>query len=115
MRSGSVIDILSVSQRSFDGIILDVDNGPQAVLYQPNRFLYSAGGLELAKGALAMDGTLGVWSADRSIAFENTLSDAGFKWRRVAVDARGNDCGPKHTIYIARAGIEDRPLRTAMP
>jgi len=115
VHSGSVIDILSVSQRSFDGIILDVDNGPEAVLYQPNRFLYSAGGLELAKGALAMDGTLGVWSADRSIAFENALSDAGFKWRRVAVDARGNDGGPEHTIYIARAGIEDRPLRTEMP
>ena len=53
-----------------------------------------------------MDGTLGVWSADRSTAFENTLSDAGFKWRRVAVDARGNDGGPEHTIYLARAGLE---------
>ena len=106
VRSGSVIDILSASQHSFDGIILDVDNGPEAVLYQPNRFLYSTEGLELVKGALAVDGTLGVWSADRSTAFENTLSDAGFKWRRVAVDARGNDCGPKHTIYIALAGLE---------
>ena len=72
VRSGSVIDILSVSQRSFDGIILDVDNGPEAVLYQPNRFLYSAEGLERVKGALAVNGTLGVWSADRSIAFENS-------------------------------------------
>jgi len=106
VRSGSVIDILSVSQHSFDGIILDVDNGPEAVLYRPNRFLYSAGGLELVKGALAVDGAIGVWSADRSIAFENALSDAGFKWRRVAVDARGNDGGPEHTIYIARAGLE---------
>ena len=106
VRSGSVIDILSASQHSFDGIILDVDNGPEAVLYQPNRFLYSAEGLELVKGALAVDGTLGVWSADRSTAFENTLSDAGFKWRRVAVDARGNDGGPEHTIYLARAGLE---------
>jgi hypothetical protein len=54
----------------------------------------------------AVDGTLGVRSADRSNAFENTLSDGGFEWRRVAVDARGNDCGPKHTIYIALAGLE---------
>jgi len=106
VRNGSVIDILSLSQHCFDGIILDVDNGPEAVLYRPNRFLYSGGGLELVKGALAMDGALGVWSADRSIAFENTLSDAGFTWRRVAVDARGNDGGPKHTIYIARAGLD---------
>ena len=64
VRSGSVIDILSASQHCFDGIILDVDNGPEAVLYQPNRFLYSAEGLELVKGALGVDGTLGVWSAD---------------------------------------------------
>ena len=83
VRSGSVIDILSASQHSFDGIILDVDNGPEAVLYQPNRFLYSTEGLELVKGALAVDGTLGVWSADRSTAFENILSDAGSEWRRV--------------------------------
>ena len=101
VHSGSVIDILSVSEHHFDGIILDVDNGPEAVLYQPNRFLYSAGGLELVKAALAVDGTLGVWSADRSTDFENTLSGAGFKWRRVAVDARGNDSGPEHTIYLA--------------
>ena len=106
VRSGSVIDILSVSQHCFDGIILDVDNGPEAVLYQPNRFLYSAEGLGLVKGALAVDGTLGVWSADRSTAFENTLSEAGFKWRRVEVNARGNAGGPEHTIYLARAGLE---------
>ena len=46
VRNGSVIDILSLSQHCFDGIILDVDNGPEAVLYRPNRFLYSGGGLE---------------------------------------------------------------------
>jgi spermidine synthase len=108
VRSGSVIDILSISQHSFDGIILDVDNGPEAVLYQPNRFLYSAGGLELVKGALSVDGTFGIWSADRSTAFENTLSDAGFKWRRVEVNARGDDGGPEHTIYLARTGRKAR-------
>jgi spermidine synthase len=106
VHSGSVIDILSVSEHHFDGIILDVDNGPEAVLYQPNRFLYSAGGLELVKAALAADGRLGVWSADRSTSFENTLSDAGFNWRRVAVDARGNDGGPEHTIYLVRTRLE---------
>jgi spermidine synthase len=100
VRSGSVIDVLSVSQRSFDGIILDVDNGPEAVLYKPNHFLYSAGGLKLVKGALAIDGKLGIWAANRSTAFENALGDAGFKWRRVEVDARGG--GPDHTIYLAQ-------------
>lgn len=105
VHSGSVIDILSISQHRFDGIILDIDNGPEAVLYQPNHFLYSAGGLELVKGALAAHGTLGVWSADRSAIFENTLSDAGFMWRRVEVSARGNDGGPKHTIYLAHTGL----------
>jgi len=106
VRSGNVIDILSVSQHCFDGIILDVDNGPEAVLYQPNRFLYSAEGLERVKGALAVNGTLGVWSADRSIAFEKTLSDAGFKWRRMEVNARGDNGGPEHTIYLTRTGLE---------
>ena len=47
-----------------------------------------------------------LWDGKRTLRRKSFQLDAGFKWRRVAVDARGNDCGPKHTIYIALAGLE---------
>jgi spermidine synthase len=102
IRIGSVIDTLSTSQGRFDAIALDTDNGPQSVLHEPNGFLYSPEGLELAKRALARDGRIGFWSADRSPGFEEALEAAGMKWRRVDVDARGGEAGPEHSIYLAR-------------
>jgi spermidine synthase len=102
VRSGSVVDVLAVHRHGFDAILLDVDNGPDAVLYEPNRFLYSAVGLELIASALATHGVLGVWSADRSPGFEHVLDAAGMTWRRVDVAVGRDGNGPEHTIYLAR-------------
>jgi len=102
IRIGSVVDIVSVWRNSFDAILLDVDNGPDAVTHEPNQFLYSQQGLELTKKALAHGGIVGVWSASRSMGFENVLDASGLRWRRVDVDARGGADGPEHTIYLAR-------------
>ena len=102
IRIGSVVDIVSVWRNSFDAILLDVDNGPDAVMYEPNQFLYSSQGLDLARKALARDGRLGVWSADRSAGFEAVLDASGMQWRRADVDARGGVDGPEHAIYLAR-------------
>jgi spermidine synthase len=99
---GSVIDTISTSQGRYDAVILDTDNGPESVLHEPNGFLYSRKGLEMTKSALARDGRIGFWSADRSMGFEADLEAAGMKWRRVDVDARGGDTGPEHSIYLAR-------------
>ena len=66
---GSVVDVLATHRLSFDAILLDVDNGPEALLYEPNRVLYSVAGMELIRSALVPDGILGVWSADHSPGF----------------------------------------------
>jgi spermidine synthase len=108
VRSGSIIDILSVSQHCFDGIILDADNGPEAVLYQPNHFLYSAGGLELVKGALAADGTLGVWSADRSTCLRE------YPQRRWLQPAAMTVAPSTRSTWRALGSKLDVSLRTAM-
>ena len=106
VRSGSIVDILSACEQSFDAILLDVDNGPDAILYEPNRFLYLAEGLKLIKDALTLGGVLGVWSADCSLGFENALEMAGMRWRRVIVDACSHGNGREHTIYLARTKHE---------
>ena len=102
IQCSSVIDTLAVCEHSLDAVLLDVDNGPEAVLYEPNRLLYAAQGVDLAKRALAPAGILGLWSADRSPDFEGTLNAAGMNWRRETVEIPAGSRGIEHTIYLAR-------------
>lgn len=95
---------LGRSAERFDAIILDVDNGPDDVTVAGNRLLYSADGLARISRALAPRGTLAVWSAGRSQAFEAQLVRCGLVWESIEVAARGSAGDPKHTIYLAKLG-----------
>ncbi len=98
----SIVDVLSTGGQIFDAVILDVDNGPGCILYQPNQFLYSTDGLNCIKNALDTDGVLGVWSAERSASFENDLEATGLRWQRENVAIPGYREVHAQTIYIAR-------------
>lgn len=99
---GVVADMLTGNPGSFDAILLDTDNGPEAVMREANRLLYTREGITLVMRALARGGVAGYWSADRSPAFEAILAEAGAVWRRVDVDARGGSAGPEHSFYLVR-------------
>ena len=103
---GKILDLTRTTNDRFDAIILDVDNGPDAVMLHGNRPLYEREGLRLLRQALKRSGTLAVWSADRSTRFERNLRSAGFRWRGVDVPARGIPGDPTHHVYLAR--IDDR-------
>ena len=100
---GDVGALLRSTTVRFDAIMLDVDNGPQALTRKGNQLLYSPAGLETTKRALRRGGVLAVWSSDRSKEFEARLRKAGFSARSVDVPARGKAGGPKHTIFLAQA------------
>jgi spermidine synthase len=93
-----VVEIIRSRKLAFDAILLDVDNGPDAVMYASNQILYSHVGLDLIKRSLNAGGVLAVWSADNSAKFEQTMDVARMKWRRVPIDARGGNAGPDHAI-----------------
>ena len=97
---GDVGDVIRANPRGFDAILMDVDNGPEAVLFPSNEGLYSVDGVRLMLSALAPGGVLGVWSADRSLSFETVLQTGGIAYERVDVNVRDN--GPAHTIYLMR-------------
>ena len=82
-------------------MLLDIDNGPGAVMLAGNRALYAAEGLRRVGAALRPAGVLAVWSADPSAPFERALDAAGLVWDRVAVAARGVAGDPEHVIYLA--------------
>lgn len=87
----------------YDAILLDVDNGPDALVHEQNRRIYSFAGLRAARAALAPGGVLAVWSAARDAAFTRRLEKAHFAVEEVEVRARPNNKGPRHVIWFARA------------
>ncbi len=109
LRRADVAEVLS--DGPFDGILLDVDNGPQAFTLEANARLYGAGGIGRLRDALTAGGVLSVWSAGDEPVFERGLKKAGFQMRRVRVPARGRGGGPRHTIYLATKGKKRRNPR----
>jgi spermidine synthase len=94
---------------AYDAILLDVDNGPQALMLAGNAALYTPLGLSALRAALAPGGRLAVWSANRSPRFEAALAGCGLAWRRTEVPARGAPGDPLHTLYLAHLTGRRRP------
>jgi len=86
----------------YDAILLDVDNGPDALVHEQNRRIYSFAGLRSARAALAPGGVLAIWSAARDDAFVRRLEKAHFTVEQLEIRARPNNKGPRHTIWFAR-------------
>lgn len=98
---GDVADLLRREGASFDGVLLDVDNGPRALSSPTNGWLYSPLGLRRTWEVLRPGGVLAVWSAAPDQSFTSRLSNAGFRVTEHVVRARGSRGGRRHTIWLA--------------
>lgn len=98
---GDVADLIRKPGQGFDAILLDVDNGPDALTQDDNAWLYTAAGLGACRSALKAGGVLGVWSAFDDPRFTRRLTDAGFKVDVVPVRAHGTK-GARHTLWFAQ-------------
>ncbi len=103
---GDVAATLAASPRTFDAILLDVDNGPAAFTTDFNGGLYDNRGIATARAALTRGGTLAVWSAWDDRKFEQRLKYAGFSVSVEHVRARLKQGGPRHTIFLGRLPAE---------
>ncbi len=65
-------------ERGLDGILLDVDNGPEWASFTGNAALYDEAGLRAAHAALRPGGAFAVWSGYPKDAFLEQLARAGF-------------------------------------
>jgi spermidine synthase len=101
VREIDVARILKTERRAYDAILLDVDNGPEAMTRKGNEWLYSRAGLDAAFAALRPAGVLAVWSAGPDQTFSKRLEQAGFAVDEVRVRARGPGKGERHTIWLA--------------
>ncbi|HEX6200121.1 MAG TPA: hypothetical protein VF150_07660 [Thermoanaerobaculia bacterium] len=85
----------------FDVVLLDVDNGPEAITLEANEHLYTQRGLARAFRALAPGGVLAVWSANDDPRFADRLRRAGFRTSIHHVSERHGGKGGRHTIFVA--------------
>ncbi len=95
-------DLLREAQAEYDVVLLDVDNGPEALTQEENRWLYGERGLNAIRRALRPRGMVVVWSASSDRAFAQRLKRAGFDTEVVETPARGKGGGPMHTLFIGR-------------
>lgn len=103
VRVGDVAGILRAERQAYDGILLDVDNGPEGLTRKANDWLYGVNGLNAAYGALRPHGVLAVWSAGPDRDFAQRLRKVGFDVDEVRVRAHGSK-GARHVIWFARRG-----------
>lgn len=96
-------DLIASARSSYDAILLDVDNGPDALSRDSNDRLYDLEGLRRAGSALRPGGLLAIWSAAPDPAFTRRLGKAGFAVEEVTVRAHAGRKGAKHVIWLATA------------
>ncbi|HET7543240.1 MAG TPA: MnmC family methyltransferase [Polyangiaceae bacterium] len=102
---GDVYDTIKGSARSFDVILLDVDNGPVALSSAANQRLYSDAGVRACHRALRPGGVLAVWSSGPNARFERRLAAAGFVVDVLRVAARKGS-GARHVIFMAERSTQ---------
>ncbi|MEC9431761.1 MAG: spermidine synthase [Pseudomonadota bacterium] len=93
---------IAAASGAWDGILLDVDNGPEGLTRPGNSRLYGEAGLAAARKALAPGGILAVWSAFPDANFGRRVGRAGFAVETVTVRAGRTGKGARHTIWLGR-------------
>lgn len=98
---GDVAELLRASAGRFDAVMMDVDNGPEALIRRENDWLYSPAGLAAAYRALRPKGVLAVWSASPDRRFTSRLSNAGFDVDLQMVRPHRAGKGARHFVWFA--------------
>ena len=89
-----------VSPASYDAILLDVDNGPEAMVQKRNGRLYAEKGIKRILVALKPGGRAAIWSAGSDPDFAKRLSETGFKVQTVRAKLHPNAKRHSHTNYV---------------
>ncbi|MBA2660766.1 MAG: hypothetical protein H0U74_00600 [Bradymonadaceae bacterium] len=97
---GDVVDCIALHKARWDAILLDVDNGPEALTKKSNNALYGPEGLATAHAALKPGGMFAVWSVSEEKTFSRRLEKTGFRVETKSIYASGTR-GRRHVIWFA--------------
>lgn len=100
---GDVYELMRKGEAErYDAILLDVDNGPVAMVQEGNGRMYQADGLAMIGRVLKPGGCVAFWSASGDPAFVRRLAKAGFAVQVEAVKAYAQAKRKVHTIFLGR-------------
>ena len=98
---GDVFDVIRQSRAGFDAIMLDIDNGADALTTAANGRLYEPTGLAAMRAAIRPGGCVAIWSAGEDPAFVERMRRCG--WTVDVERARTHrGGGGKNCIFIGR-------------
>jgi spermidine synthase len=89
------------SAAPYDAILLDIDNGPTAMVQANNAGHYRAQGIQRIADALKPGGRAAIWSAKADHAFETRLRKAGFTVKSTPAKLYATAKRTTYTIYLA--------------
>lgn len=94
--------VTELPDASVDAILLDVDNGPDFLVYNENSAIYSSSFLTVCRSKLRDDGVLTVWSSSASAALEAAMASVfgACKVTPVPVRLQGRD----EMYYVYQGG-----------
>ena len=104
LRIADVAQLIKASRADYDAILLDIDNGADAIVREDNNWLYSLPGLTATYAALRRGGVLATWCAGPQPAFLKRLRRSGFEADEVKVRARsgsGRKAGGHYVVSVA--------------
>ncbi|MGC4940541.1 spermidine synthase [Kribbella sp. DT2] len=99
---GDVRDVVAGSG-AYDAILLDVDNGPDFLVYDANAAIYTDGFLGVCRSRLRPGGVLTVWSSSASAALEGAIGNVfgSCVVSPVPVSLQGRD----ETYYVYQGSV----------
>lgn len=107
--TGDIYQLLSESKDKFDAILLDVDNGPEAIVDIGNQRLYTPAGIQFCRNALLNKGCLAIWSGNPSKAFEQILMNCGFHVQRYKLHAYKKSKKESLFVWVASENKTNLP------
>jgi spermidine synthase len=109
LKLGDVTRLIQESEHAFDAIMLDVDNGPEALTSAGNDRLYSREGLQACMRALHAKGCLSLWSGSIDNAFEKRLRQENLAFRRFHVAAYKGGKARSRCIWVISRDVRSLP------
>jgi spermidine synthase len=98
-----VAAVIARGRGAWDAILLDVDNGPHALVVETNDRIYAPEGLRAAREALKPGGILAIWSSNADAAFTRRLKAERFTVAEVRVRSAGRKGTRNHLWFAARS------------
>ncbi|MGZ4437581.1 MAG: spermidine synthase [Nocardioidaceae bacterium] len=91
------------AHRSYDLVLLDVDNGPGFLVYDDNAAVYDEPFLRRLRTVLRPHGVLAIWSADESPELLATMERAFGQATPIPYDVRLQERDERYWLYLSPA------------